>query len=267
MKIGAGDWYTGDCVDVMANLPEGSVDMVITSPPYDNLRSYNGGDAWTWAVFERIATEIETILKPGGTVVWVVGDETIKGSETGSSFRQALHFKDVLGFNLHDTMIWNKGCFSAVGALATRYAPVFEYMFVLTKGRLTKFNPIKDKPNKHAGSTVHGTVIDREGNSRPVSGGNKKIIADFGQRFNVWDINPVRQRGGHPAPFPVDLARDHIRSWSHPGDTVLDCFAGSGTTAIAAEQSDRRWICIERDEGYAAAAQRRIREHLLGDLL
>lgn len=261
-RIGRGTFMLGDCLERMREIPDGSVDMVMTSPPYDDLRSYNDGEMWTWDVFVGVAQECARLLKPGGTIVWNVGDATVNGSETGSSFRQALHFKDMCGLNLHDTMIWNKGGFSAVGALATRYAPVFEYMFVLTKGRVATFNPIKDRPNKWAGSTVHGTVKDRHGVARPVAGGNQKRLADFGQRFNVWEIPPHRQVGGHPAPFPIILAHDHIVSWSNPEDTVLDPFAGSGTTAIAAERTGRNWICIERDETYFATACERVEKEV-----
>lgn len=260
VPIGNGLFMFGDCLERMRELPAASVDMILTSPPYDDLRSYNNGAAWTWEIFVAVAAECERLLRPGGACVWVVGDATVSGSETGSSFRQALYFKDVLGLLLHDTMIWDKGGFSAVGSLATRYGPVFEYMFVLTKGRLKTFSPIKDRPNKHAGATVHGTVKDRHGVSRPVSGENKKRISDYGQRFNIWTIPPQRQVGGHPAPFPVSLAQDHVVSWSAPGDTILDPFAGSGTTAIAAERSGRRWICIERDPEYYAKALARVYE-------
>jgi site-specific DNA-methyltransferase (adenine-specific) len=159
-------------------------------------------------------------------------------------------------------MIWNKGGFSAVGALRTRYAPVFEYMFVFTKGKIRAFNPIKDRPNKNAGKTITGTVRNADGSLKAMSSvGN--VLAEFGQRFNIWDISPHRQRGGHPAPFPLDIALDHIASWSNPADIVLDPFAGSGTTAVAAESAARKWICIERDEEYAEKAMARIREHVL----
>lgn len=160
--------------------------------------------------------------------------------------------------NLHDTMIWNKGCFSAVGSLTTRYAPVFEYMFVLTKGKIETFNPIKDRLNIHGGKKISGTVREKDGSVRAMSSSGK-VMNEYGQRFNVWDISPHRQVGGHPAPFPVALARDHIVSWSNPGDTVLDPFGGSGTTAIAAERTGRNWICIERDPDYYAMACDRVR--------
>jgi DNA modification methylase len=248
----------GDCLEAMATLPTASVDLTATSPPYDNLRTYNGSlNDWTESKWKAILAEIYRVTKPGGVVVWVVGDATIDGSESGTSFRQALHAMEC-GFRLHDTMIWNKGGFSAVGSLATRYGPVFEYMFIFSKGALATFHPIKDKPNKWAGTKNHGTVrVD--GDIRvPVS--NSKIIAEFGQRFNIWEIPPQRQQGDgrHPAPFPLALAADHILSWSNHGDVVFDPFLGSGTTGVAALKSGRRFIGIERDAGYFEIARDRI---------
>ena len=261
-RIGRGRFFEGDCFDVMRDLPDGSVDMVVTSPPYDNLRTYNDSDAWTWPVFERIAGELARVLKPGGSIVWVVSDETVNGSETGTSFRQALHFKDALGLNIHDTMIWAKPTFSAVGALAVRYAPVFEYMFVFTKGKIGTFNPIKDRPNKSAGQ--HHAAPSIRGADGKIVRNKASTIKDFGQRFNIWEITTVKQKGdnAHPAPFPERLAQDHILSWSNAGELVLDPFGGSGTTAIAAENAGRQWICIERDPDYAEKARERIREHV-----
>lgn len=235
-------------------MPDACIDLTVTSPPYDSLRTYNG---YTFD-FEGIARELYRVTKPGGVVVWVVGDATVKGSETGTSFRQALHFKDVCGFNLHDTMIWNKGGFSAVGALATRYAPVHEYMFVLSKGRPKTFNPIKDKPNRHAGTVNHGTLRNPDGTTKPKS--NRRLIADMGQRFNVWEMSPQRQRGGgrHPAPFPESLAADHIASWSKPGDVVLDPFLGSGTTGKMAALAGRDFVGIDISAEYVDMAWSRI---------
>lgn len=255
----SGRFMLGDCLERMLEIPDGLVDMVITSPPYDDLRSYNDGDAWTWEMFVGVADEVARVLKPGGVIIWNVGDATVNGSETGTSFRQALHFKDVCGLNLHDTMIWNKGGFSAVGALQTRYAPVFEYMFVFTKGKIGTFNPIKDRPNIHGGKKITGTVRQRDGSSVAMSSVGK-VMAEYGQRFNVWDMSPVKsnREADHPAPFPLALVQDHILSWSNEGDTVLDPFAGSGTTAVAADRSGREWICIERDPEYFAKACNRV---------
>jgi len=249
----------GDCLEVMKEIPDGSVDLTVTSPPYDNLRDYNGNNSlWSERVWKGVIKEIHRVTKEGGVVVWVVGDATVKGSETGTSFKQALWAKDC-GFNLHDTMIWNKRGFSAVGSLKTRYAPVFEYMFVLSKGRPKAFNPLKDRKNKHVGKVIQKT-------KRLVCGDTKRgksyISSEYGQRFNIWEVDPQRQRGEnkHPAPFPLQIAHDHVVSWSNEGDTVLDPFLGSGTTGVACVNTGRDFIGIELDETYFGIAHDRIKE-------
>ena len=250
--------FLGDCLERMAEITDGSVDLTVTSPPYDNLRTYNGTlNDWTTEKWQAIIRELFRVTKQGGVVVWVVGDATVNGSETGTSFRQALWAMEC-GFNLHDTMIWNKGCFSAVGSLAARYAPVFEYMFIFTKGSPKTFNPIKDKPNKWAGD-VRKHVMNRQLDGTTIAS-KGYTLGDFGQRYNIWDIPPHRQRGAnkHPAPFPEALARDHILSWSNEGDTVFDPFLGSGTTGKMALLHGRKFIGIERDEDYFRMASERI---------
>jgi DNA modification methylase len=247
----------GDCLEEMKKIPDGSIDLTVTSPPYDNLRTYNGNNAqWGEHVWKAVIQDMYRVTKDGGVVVWVVGDATIKGSETGTSFKQALWAKEC-GFNLHDTMIWEKDGFSAVGALATRYAPVFEFMFVWSKGR-PKFNPIKDRKNKNFGQVLVGTIRNKDGSTKKMTGYGVKTIGEYGQRFNVWRVSQVRQRGGHPAPFPEKLAHDHILSWSNEGDTVLDPFMGSGTTGKMAKQLNRNFIGIELDKDYYEIACKRI---------
>lgn len=257
------DLRLGDCVEELKKLPKESIDLTITSPPYDNLRVYEGTLNWDLDVFKSVAGEIYRVTKCGGAVVWVVGDATIKGSESGTSFKQALHFMDI-GFKLHDTMIWEKSTFSAVGALRSRYAPVFEYMFILVKGRLKTFNPIKDKPNKHAGVLHHGTHRLTDGTTRPVLGCNKKVIADFGQRHNVWKINEEKCWNKlHPAVFPEQLVHDHLVSWSNIGDTVLDPFMGSGTVGKCCADTNRNFIGIEKVSTYFDVATSRINVGML----
>jgi DNA modification methylase len=250
----------GDCLERMKEIPDGSVDLVLTSPPYDNLRTYNNSlDDWTVEKWQSVIIELFRIVKDEGCVVWIVADATVKGSETGTSFRQAL-FAMECGFLLHDTMIWEKSTFSAVGALKHRYAPVFEYMFVFVKGKLGVFNPIKDKPNKHAGVAHHGTVRQTDGSIRPLSGIKKgKAVAQFGQRHNVWRINEEKSLNKlHPAVFPSQLAQDHIVSWTNQSDVVLDPFMGSGTTGVACLNTGRNFIGIERDPEYFEIAKNRI---------
>ena len=248
-----------DCLLNLRFMREGSVDLTVTSPPYDNLRTYNQDD-WSWGEsdWKPIIQELYRVTAEGGVVVWVVGDATVKGSETGSSFRQSLWAMDC-GFRLHDTMIWNKGGFTAVGALQTRYGPVFEYMFVWSKGKPKSFNPIKDRPNKHAGTREHGTTRLPDGSliKRPCT----NVRATHGQRFNIWQqANPGVKGRKHPATFPEQLAHDHIISWSNEGDMVLDPFMGSGTTGVAAIKSGRSFTGIEIDETYYRIAKDRIED-------
>lgn len=247
----------GDCLERMDEIESGSVDLTVTSPPYDNLRTYNGNnDLWGEHVWKAVIEDLYRVTKQGGVVVWIVADATIKGSETGTSFRQALWAMDC-GFNLHDTMIWSKPSFSAVGALRVRYAPTFEYMFILSKGKIVTFNPIKDRKCKTAGQKKSGTIRNRDGTMKRMSN-EGRVQREYGQRYNVWLVNPQSQGGKHPATFPEKLAHDHIISWSNEGDTVLDPFMGSGTTGVAAKNLNRNFIGIELDPEYFRIAEKRI---------
>lgn len=244
-----------DNVKGLRGLPDACIDLTVTSPPYDNLRTYKG---FTWD-FEALAAELYRVTKPGGVIVWVVNDATIKGSETGTSFKQALHFKS-LGFNLHDTMIWRKH--STPFPAKNRYYPSFEYMFIASKGRPKTVNLIADRKNKSAGEKVNTTERHRDGSTRPATGKKKgRRIKEYGVRFNVWDINPAMGNPtGHPAVFPERLVKDHIISWSNPGDIVLDPFMGSGTTAVACIKTKRSYIGFECSPEYCNIAQQRIKE-------
>lgn len=245
--------HIGDCLEVLKDIADNSIDLVVTSPPYDNLRTYNGYSF----DFEGIARELTRTLKAGGIIVWVVNDATINGSETGTSFKQALYFIS-LGLNLHDTMIWVKPDIRPL--THNRYEQGFEYMFVLSKGKPRIFNGIKDNPNVCAGRKITGTWRDVDGTTKTLNGANRKIVADKGLRFNVWTIstNKGKKAYDHPATFPLRLALDHIQSWSNPGDTVLDPFLGSGTTGVAALQLKRSFIGIEISKEYAEIAKARI---------
>ena len=243
-----------DNVQGLKTLPDDSIDLTVTSPPYDNLRSYNG---FTWEA-ESLIRELFRVTKPGGVVVWIVADATIKGSETGTSFRQALAFKDA-GFNLHDTMIWRKPHSGGIGSLK-RYEDVFEYMFVLSKGTPEHVNIIKDKPNKRYGEMQQGSSRQKDGSTRKTTGYGKRRVAEFGRRHNVWDVVPCKspKERLHPAPFPTRLVADHILSWSNPGDIVMDPFMGSGTTAVACLSTGRNYIGFELSEEYCEIARKRI---------
>jgi len=250
--------YHGDCVDVMRTFPEGVIDLTVTSPPYDNLRTYKG---YTFN-FEEIAKELYRVTKQGGVVVWVVNDATIKGSETGTSFKQALYFKEI-GFNLHDTMIYAK---NAVGAAGSRYCyqQSFEYMFVLTKGKIKTFNPIKDLVPKNAGKPTRYTKNAKSNTEGYSTETHIKIAPKASKRKNVWYYNvgftSQDDKNSHPAVFPEQLAQDHILSWSNPGDIVLDPMCGSGTTCKMAKLNGRNYIGIDIAEEYVEMARRRVGE-------
>ena len=248
--------YQGDCLDVMKSMKDCCIDLTVTSPPYDNLRTYNGNiEQWSFEKFQEIAKELYRITKNDGVVVWVVGDATIKGSETGTSFRQALWFMKC-GFKLHDTMIWEKSTFS--NPFPNRYHQVFEYMFIFSKGKLKTFNGIKDRKNKHGGIKVKPTVREANGELFPRK---EKTVSEYGKRFNVWQITEEkRNKLGHPAPFPEQLANDHIVSWSNPNDIVFDPFMGSGTTGKMAILNNRNFIGIELDPTYFQVAKDRIEQ-------
>ena len=245
--------YNMDCVEGMKLLPNECIDLTVTSPPYDNLRTYNGNiKHWSFEKFKAIAKELYRVTKQGGVVVWVVADATIKGSETGTSFRQALYFKEV-GFNLHDTMIWEKTGSGALGSVLC-YAQNFEYMFVFSKGKPKAINLIKDRENVvKSGKVKVNAGIDADKNY------STRIIErkPFGKRTNIWKINP-QKKSEHPAPFPEQLAQDHILSWSNPGDIVLDPMCGSGTTCKMAVLNDRKYIGFEISKEYFDIACQRL---------
>ena len=245
----------GDCLERMKEIPDGSVDLTVTSPPYDNLRSYNGNnEQWGEHVWKAVIKDLYRITADGGVVVWVVGDATIKGSETGTSFRMAL-FAMELGFNLHDTMIYEKAqsCFGSTKC----YLQAFEYMFVFSKGSPKSINFIRDRENVRGGVT-ESTVssgLDKSGRS-----GERiyKTAEKKGKRKNIWKYGVGGGTTGHPAVFPEKLAHEHIISWSNEGDTIFDPFMGSGTTGKMAKLLNRRFIGIELDPEYFAVAKQRI---------
>ena len=246
--------YNGDCLEVMKNIPDNSIDLTVTSPPYDNLRTYNGNiSQWSFEKFKKIAKELYRVTANGGVVVWVVGDATIKGSETGTSFKQALWFMEC-GFNLHDTMIYQKAqaCFGSNKC----YLQSFEYMFVLSKGTPKTIHLIYDRKNKRNGiESMASSGLTKDGKK---SSRVKKEIKEYGRRKNIWEYGVGGGKTGHPAVFPESLAKDHIISWSNPIDIVFDPFMGSGTTGVACINTNRRFIGIELDKEYFEIAQNRI---------
>lgn len=229
-----------DCLETLVQLETQSIDAVITSPPYDDLREYQGYKF----DFDAVAWELERVLKPSGVIVWIVGDATKNGSETGTSFRQALHFIS-LGLDLHDTMIYEKNSPSyPARANGNRYTQIFEYMFVFSKGK-PKAKLICDKPNKWAGH-------------KDFSGKLKNPVPEFSPRNNIWKYTTSFNGVKHPAPFPERLAQDHILTWTDEGDLIYDPFMGSGTTAKMAILNNRNFLGSEISQDYCQIAEKRI---------
>jgi site-specific DNA-methyltransferase (adenine-specific) len=250
-----------DSSEYLKLLPSESIDLVVTSPPYDDLRDYENETFWTFDVFTHIASELYRVVKNGGVVVWVVGDKTENGNKTLTSFRQALYFQEI-GFNMYDVMIYEKS--GSGPPHKNRYFNSFEYMFVLSKGKPKTVNLLRDKPNRWADSTTYGDVTRREKDGTLTNKG-KKTVAKFGVRTNIWRY--ANGKGfatkdeiayGHPAIFPEKLCEDHILSWSNPGDLVLDPFGGSGTTGKMAKSLGRDFILIEAVKDYCDIAKKRI---------
>lgn len=250
----------GDCVEVMNKFPDGKIDLVVTSPPYGNFRDYKGYSF----NFEAIANQLFRVVKDGGVVVWITGDATMGGSETGTSFEQILYFKSI-GFRLHDTMIYVKTgiAFPSTQAHA-RYHQVFEYMFVLSKGKPKVFCPICDRDVDRTIDYTKKTKRDVDGRVKNMHTKNmdKQI---WGKRYNLWQYSAginVSSKDkisfNHPATFPERLAEDHILSWSNEGDIVLDPMCGSGTTCKMAMLNKRKFIGIDIAREYCNIAKERI---------
>ena len=248
--------YKEDCIKNMNKMPDSFIDLTVTSPPYDNLRTYEKYEF----EFKTVAEELFRVTKPGGVCVWIVGDQTIKGNESGTSFKQALYFKEV-GFNLFDTMIYAKKPRGAVGNNKT-YWQTFEYMFVFSKDQPKTINLLFDRENKESRKGDSGTKRLKDGSLKKLK---RAGYEKFGRRTNIWEYNVGKGHSAsddiafqHPAIFPVILAYDHIYSWSNKNDLIYDPFSGSGTTLVMAEKLQRKWIGCESNAEYCKIARKRI---------
>lgn len=250
--------YNESNLETMSKMPDCFVDLTITSPPYDGLRTYNGYSF----PFEEIAKELFRITKDGGVLVWVVGDATVKGTETGTSFKQALYLKEC-GFNLFDTMIYAKPPRGAVGNNKT-YWQTFEYMFIFSKGKPKTINLIYDRKNKESRDGDNGTKRLENGELLKVKRGG---YSEYGRRTNIWEYGIGKGQSTkddfvfkHPAIFPERLANDHIISWSNENDLIYDCFMGSGTVAKISILNNRNWIGSELSNEYCNIIEERIKK-------
>ncbi len=255
--------HNEDCRTTLAKLPDECIDLVVTSPPYDDLRAYKGYE-FDFEVFTQIAKELFRTMKAGGVIVWVVNDATRNGSETLTSYKQALFFREGCGFNLHDTMIYKKKNYMPTNEQMKRYAQSFEYTFIISKGSPKVFNPIKEDC-KYFGTGTSGKFRNKNGT---LEGGGRKIneekIIDNVWEYDVGNFRSTKDNEAftHPATFPEKLAEDHIKTWSNENDIIYDPFSGSGTTCKVADRLGRAWLGSEIAEEYCSVALRRITSDL-----
>ena len=249
--------YNENCLETMAKMPDNFIDLTVTSPPYDGLRTYNGYSF----DFENVAKELFRVTKQGGVLVWVVNDSTKNGSESLTSFRQAIYFKEI-GFNVHDTMIYAKNNFMPL--THNRYEQSFEYMFVFSKGKPKIFNPIMIDCISKGSKKYRGKAKQYEDSYSERKRDEVTITKEKKQKSNIWFYNVGNSSGNdkttHNAPFPEQLANDHIISWSNENDLVYDPFMGSGTTAKMAMLNNRKYIGSEISEEYCKIIETRIKE-------
>lgn len=247
--------YNENCLETMARMDDGSIDLVVTSPPYDNLRDYKGYSF----DFEAIAKELYRVIKKGGVVVWVVNDSTVDGSETLTSCKQKIFFRERCGFNIHDTMIYEKDGIPLNSG--NRYEPKFEYMIVLSKGKPITTNLLMEKSTTAGSRRYRGRA--KTDNSAEQAREERTVVNELKVKGNIWYYDVGKNDGtNHPAPFPEALAKDHIYSWSNEGEIVYDPFGGSGTTAKMAHLAKRNWILSEISSEYCELAEKRIRPYI-----
>jgi site-specific DNA-methyltransferase (adenine-specific) len=244
--------FNEDCLDTMSRMPDNYVDLVLTSPPYSNNRNYKGYSF----NFQAIVKELWRILKPGGVIIWVVGDMTKNGSESGDSFRQALYFMEI-GFNLHDTMIYYKN--NPIPTAGKRYHQHFEYMFCFSKGTPNTFNAITEDTKYKGIANMKNRGKDGELNYKKIERKETKKIGNvFAYSVGGGISTTDKIAFGHPAIFPEKLAEDQIMTWSNPNDIVYDPLSGSGTSLKMAKILKRNWIGSEIAEEYVKIANTRL---------
>jgi len=242
-------------IEGMRQLPDACIPLTVTSPPFDDLRLF-GGNSFH---FQPMAKELWRVTAEGGVVCWHVQEQIKNGSETGTSSEQRLCFRD-LGFRLHHTMVVE----TVAGHVSSevRYGSALQFVFVLSKGKSRTFNPIKDVPNEWHGKLSGFSQREADGSTRRR---RKAVIGTMRARGPVWQaslLGPHSRNESetypHPAIMHEGLARDLIRSWSKPGELVLDPMGGAATTSVAALAEGRTFLSFEIFPEYHALAVARL---------
>ena len=252
-----------DCLEYLKSLPDGCVDLVLTSPPYDNIRTYNSNEIFSFNFFCSVAKELTRVLKVGGVICWVTQDQISNHNKSGNSFRQALFFQESCQLNFFDNLIYSKNGITYPNTY--HYYACFEYIMIFSKGKPKSLQFIEDRKNSTFNKKVSGNHRERDGKLKECIGSKKKRkIKEYGRRWNIWTYEVGYSKSvdkltkQHPAVMPIKLCKDLMYSFSQQGDTVLDCFSGSGTTALASIQEGRNFLCCERDEKYVKIANDRL---------
>ena len=254
--------HHGDCLEVMKSIPDKSIDLVLTSPPYGEIKNYNGSLVWNFDIFKAIANELFVKLSKGACIIWVVADQTKKGTESGDSFKQVLYFKEI-GLNIHDTMIFRKLNYQPL--THNRYEQEFEYIFCLSNGKPKTFNPIK-VPCRYAGKKTFSSPNFYKSNNDSLESVGGYTIKDTKIKGNIFEyrVGSLTETSNfkHPAMFPISLVTDQLQSWSNEGDIIMDPFMGSGSTGVACKNLNRSFIGIEKNDKYFNIAKERIENHV-----
>jgi site-specific DNA-methyltransferase (adenine-specific) len=248
--------YCMDCLEGMRKLPDDSIDLVVTSPPYDNLRTYKGFSV----DLHSTGKEAYRVLKDGGIAVMVIQDQTKAFAKTLTSFRLIIDWCDNIGFRLFETIIYRK--YGTEGAWwKARFRVDHEYMPIFLKGKKPQYfnKKLLMVPSKHGGEILTGS-----GNRRTTGETTKTVTRPINPtkcRGTIWDYlmagdkDPLKRK--HPAPFPDQIPIDFITCFCPPKGIVLDPFIGSGSTAVAAKKLGRHYIGFEITPEYCEIAEQR----------
>lgn len=255
------DWvdkvHCMECVEGMEMLPDDCVDLVVTSPPYDAVRKYNG------FAFDlhQTGAQIHRVLKDGGIAAMVIQDQTKDFGKSLTSFRTIIDWCDSFGFKLFECVIYRKN--GSEGAWwKHRFRVDHEYIPLFLKGDRPAYfdkQPLR-VPSKHGGKVMSGS-----GNRRTDGATNGTVRREINAtkcRGTIWnylmagDKNPLKRK--HPAVFPDAIPSDLIQCFCPPGGIVLDPFIGSGSTAVQALKHERHFIGFDISQEYCDLCNQRL---------
>ena len=262
MQIQVNKIICEDNITYLKTLPDECIDFVITSPPYDALRDYNGYKL----DLHGLGVELLRVLKDGGICVMVIQDSTRDFAKSLTSFRTIVDWCDNIGFRLFECNIYNRQ--GTEGAWwKKRFRVDHEYMPIFLKGKRPQYFDKENIkiPSKHGGKIMTGANIrtkNGQTGSRKVKINPTKCpgtVMTFGNTCG----GESKLKSKHPAVFPNMLAYDMIECFCPEDGTVLDPFNGSGTTTLAAKCLGRNYIGIDVSEEYNKIARERLETEII----